>query len=95
MVDPKKVDFNQLPKKFCDGALGAFNKDAIMFCIASGNNLDPFATTPQIAKSIAMFFTQQIDKYEKQFGTIDMTVPPIPSPFQSSDINDGSDADKK
>ena len=86
MVDPQKVDFNQLPKKFADGALGAFGKDAIMFAIASGNNLDPFATTPKIAKSMAVFFTQQIEKYEKQFGVIDMTAPPIPSPLQSSDF---------
>jgi hypothetical protein len=86
MVDPTKIDFNQLPKKFADGALGAYNKEAIMFAITSGNNLDPFATTPQVAKSIAMFFTQQIEKYEKDFGIIDMTAPPIPSPLQSSDL---------
>ncbi len=87
MVDPKKVDFTQLPKKFCDGALGAFNKEAIMFCIASGNALDSYATTPQVAKSIALFFNQQIANYEKQYGTIDMTVPEIPSPLQSSDLD--------
>ena len=86
MVDPKNVDFNQLPKKFCDGALGAFNKDAIMFCLTSGNSLDSFATTPQVAKSIAMFFTEQIQKYEKQFGEVNMTPPLIPSPIQSSDL---------
>ncbi len=86
MIDPTKIDFNQLPKKFADGALGAFNKDAIMFSITSGNSLDSFATTPQVAKSIEIFFTQQIEKYEKQFGVIDMTIPPIPSPLQSSDL---------
>lgn len=87
MVDPTKIDFNQLPKKFCDGALGAFNKEAIMFCMTSGNNLDPFATTPKIAKSIALFFTEQIKNYEKQFGEIDMSAPEIPSPFQSTDFD--------
>jgi hypothetical protein len=86
MVDPKNVDFNLIPKKFCDGALGAFNKDAVMFCIASGNSLDSFATTPQVAKSIALFFTEQIEKYEKQFGVIDLTPALIPSPIQSSDL---------
>jgi len=91
MVDPTKVDFSQLPKKFCDGALGAFNKEAIMFCMASGNNLDPYATTPKIAKSIALFFTQQIENYEKQFGTIDMSVSDIPSPFQSADFKPGEE----
>jgi hypothetical protein len=86
MVDPTKVDFNQLPKKFCDGALGAFNKEAIMFAITSGNSMDPYATTPQVAKSIAIFFGQQIEKYEKQYGTIDMTPAPIPSSIQASDL---------
>lgn len=86
MVDPQKIDFNQLPKKFCDGALGAFNKDSIIFCMTSGNSLDPYATTPQIAKSIAKFFSQQIENYEKKFGEIDMTIPLIPSPMQISDL---------
>lgn len=89
MVDPKKIDFNQLPKKFCDGALGAFSKDAVMFAITSGNNLDPFATTPRMAKNIAIFFNQQIEKYEKQYGEIDMNPPLIPSPIQSSDLQGG------
>ncbi len=86
MVDPKKVDFNQLPKKFCDGALGTFNKEAIMFCLTSGNNLDSYATTPQVAKSIAMFYSEQIANYEKQFGEIDMTAPLIPSPITPSEL---------
>ena len=86
MVDPTKVDFNQIPKKFCDGALGAFNKEAIMFAMTSGNNLDSFATTPQVAKSISMFFAEQIAKYETQFGSIDMTPALIPSPIDSSDL---------
>ena len=63
MIDPQKVDFNQLPKKFADGALGAYSKGAIMFAVTSGNTLDSFATTPQVAKSIAIFFNQQIEKY--------------------------------
>lgn len=94
MIDPKKVDFNQLPKKFCDGALGAFGKDAVMFAITSGSNLDPYATTPRMAKNIAIFFNQQIEKYEKQFGVIDMSPPLIPSPIQATDLENG-DENKK
>ena len=86
MVDPQKVDFNQIPKKFCDGALGAFGKDVIMFATSSGNTLDAYATTPRVAKDIAQFFARQIENYEKQFGVIDMTPQPIPSPIQSSDL---------
>jgi hypothetical protein len=91
MVDPTKVDFNMLPKKFCDGALGNFSKGAIMFSMASGNNLDSYATTPQVAKSIAMFFTEQIAKYEKQFGEIDMSTPEITSPFNAADFKPGEE----
>lgn len=86
MIDPQKIDFNQLPKKFCDGAIGAFNKDVFYFGITSGNNIDVFATTPKVMKDVAIFFNNHIANYEKQFGVIDMTIPPIPSPLQSSDL---------
>ncbi len=86
MIDPKKVDFNKLPKKFCDGAVGAFNKDLFFFAVTSGNNIDPFATTPRIMKDIALFLEKNIANYEKQYGTIDMTAPPILSPLQKSDF---------
>ncbi len=86
MVDYTKVDINQLPKKFCDGAIGSFGKDLVVFCMASGNNLDSFATTPQIAKDIAKFFATQVENYEKQFGVIDMTPTLIPSPIQSAEF---------
>jgi hypothetical protein len=92
MIDPQKVDFNQLPKKFCDGAVGAFKKDLFFFAMTSGNNVDVFATTPRIMKDIAIFLNKHIENYEKQFGTIDMSIPDIPSPIQVSDL--GS-SDKK
>jgi hypothetical protein len=88
MIDPKKIDFNQLPKKFCDGAIGAFNKDLFFFGMTSGNNLDVFATTPRVMKDIAMFLGKHVENYEKQFGEIDMTIPEIPSPLQMSDFGD-------
>ena len=86
MIDPKKVDINQLPKKFCDGAIGAYGKELFSFAITSGNNLDSFATTPQIMKSIAIWMNKQIQNYEKQFGVIDMTPPPIQSHIQRADL---------
>jgi len=87
MIDPTKIDFNQLPKKFADGAVGAFNRDVFYFGITSGNTLDVFATTPQVMKDITQFFQRHVDNYEKMHGVIDMTAPPIPSPLQSSDLN--------
>ncbi|MDE2031178.1 MAG: hypothetical protein KGI58_02905 [Patescibacteria group bacterium] len=86
MIDPQKIDFNQLPKKFGDGAIGAFNKDVFYFGITSGNNLDVYATTPRVMKDIAIFFNKHIENYEKQFGVIDMSAPLIPSPLHSSDL---------
>ncbi len=93
MIDPKKIDLNQLPKKFIDGAIGAHGKDIFSFVLTSGNNLDSFATTPQIMKSIAIWINGQIQTYEKQFGEIDMTPTKIQSPIQIADL--GNFGDKK
>lgn len=86
MIDPSKIDMNQLPKKFCDGAIGAYGKEFFSFAFTSGNNLDSFATTPQIMKSIATWMNGQVQNYEKQFGEIDMTPPQIQSPIQMADL---------
>ncbi len=86
MIDPTKVDLNQVPKKFCDGAIGAHGKEIFSFIITSGNNMDAYATTPQIMKSIAMWMNEQVQNYEKQFGEIDMVIPQIQSPIQVADL---------
>ncbi|OGD67425.1 hypothetical protein A2442_02875 [Candidatus Campbellbacteria bacterium RIFOXYC2_FULL_35_25] len=86
MIDPTKINLNELPKKFCDGAIGGYAKDLFSFAITSGNNLDSFATTPQIMKSIAIWINKQVAEYEKQFGEIDMTPPLIQSPIQAADL---------
>lgn len=86
MIDPTKIDMNQLPKKFCDGAIGAYSKEFFSFALTSGNNLDSFATTPQIMKSIAIWVNAQVENYEKQHGVIDMTPPQIQSPIQMADL---------
>jgi hypothetical protein len=91
MIDPTKINMNQLPKKFCDGAIGAYAKELFSFAFTSGNNLDSFATTPQTMKSIAIWMNKQIENYEKQFGEIDMTQPEIASPIQMSDLKDLGD----
>ena len=90
MIDPNKIDINQLPKKFCDGAIGAHNKELFYFALTSGNNLDSFATTPHVMKSIAAWINGQIKKYEEAFGEIDMT---IESPIQMKDL--GNSGEKK
>jgi len=86
MIDPTKIDLNQLPKKLCDGAIGGYNKEIFSFVLTSGSNLDSFASTPQTMKSIALWMSAQIENYEKQFGTVDMTPPAIQSPLQAADL---------
>jgi hypothetical protein len=86
MVDPTKININSLPKKFIDGAIGAHGKEFFSFVLTSGNNLDSFATTPQVMKSIAIWMKQQVESYEKQFGAIDMNPPKVVSPIQASDL---------
>jgi hypothetical protein len=94
MIDPKKINMNELPKRFCDGAIGAFGKELFSFGLTSGNSLDSYITTPRIMKSIAIWMNNQIQDYEKQFGEIDMAEPQIPSPIQISDLKKPGD-DKK
>lgn len=94
MIDPTKVNMNELQKKFIDGAIGAYGKEIFSFSLTSGNSLDSFATTPQIMKSIAIWISGQVQNYEKQFGEIDMTVPKISSPIQMADLKKPGD-DKK
>lgn len=86
MIDPTKVNLNQLPKKFCDGALGAHGKGIFHFAFTSGSGLDVYATTPQIMKSIAVWIGKQVETYEREFGEIDMTPPKIQSPIQMNDL---------
>ncbi len=86
MIDPAKVDINQLPKKFCDGAIGGYNKEVFSFALTSGNSLDSFAATPQVMKSISVWMNGQIQGYEKQFGEIDTLPPEIQSPIQAADL---------
>lgn len=86
MVDPKKINLNQLPKKFIDGAIGAHGKEGFSFVLTSGTDLHSFMTTPMTMKSISEWMSKQVDDYEKQFGAIDMTPPAVVSPLQASDL---------
>ena len=87
MIDPKKVNMNELPKKFVDGALGAYSREFFSFALTSGNTLDSYSSTPRIMKSIAQWMSKQIENYEKQFGVIDMSPPKVLSPLQASDLD--------
>ncbi|OHB05526.1 MAG: hypothetical protein A3A26_03555 [Candidatus Zambryskibacteria bacterium RIFCSPLOWO2_01_FULL_47_14] len=87
MIDPKKINMNELPKKFVDGAIGAYGREFFSFALTSGNTLDSYSSTPRIMKSIALWMMKQIENYEKQFGEIDMSPPKVISPIQASDLD--------
>jgi len=87
MIDPTKLNINQLPKKFIDGAIGSHGKEGFSFVLTSGSDLHSFMTTPMTMKSISEWMAKQVETYEKQFGVIDMTPPAIVSPMQSSDLS--------
>jgi len=87
MIDPKKINMNELPKKFVDGAVGAYGREFFSFALTSGNTLDSYSSTPRIMKSIALWMMKQIENYEKQFGEIDMSPPKVVSPIQASDLD--------
>ncbi len=91
MVDPTKINMNQLPKKLIDGAVGAYGKEAFYYALTSGNNIDSFASTPQVMKSIAEWMSKQVENYEKQFGVIDMSPSAVQSPIQINDLKGPED----
>ncbi len=95
MIDPTKIDINQLPKKFIDGAFGSHGKEGFSFVLTSGNELHSFVATPTIMKSIANWANDQVKKYEKTFTEIDMTPPQITSPIQMADLKKPGDKDNK
>lgn len=94
MIDPTKLDMNQLPKRYIDGAIGTYGKEGFSFVLTSGNNLDSFMTTPVTMKNIANWLVKQVQDYEKQFGAIDLTPPAIISPLQASDLNNRGNNNK-
>ncbi len=89
MIDPTKININELPKKFCDGAFGTYGKEFFAVTLTSGNALDSFAITPHIMKSISEWMSEQVASYEKQFGKIDLSPTEIVSPIQINDFKGG------
>ena len=87
MIDPKKINMNELPKKFVDGSFLTYGREFFSFALTSGNTLDSYSSTPRIMKSIALWMMKQIENYEKQFGEIDMSPPKVISPIQASDLD--------
>ncbi len=84
-----RININDLPKKFCEQSFGSFGKEVFVVSLISGKNLDTYALTPQIMKSISRWMNGQVETYESKYGEINMEPAPIQSPIQSNDLKKG------
>lgn len=86
MIKPKDgEDFltliNAAPKRFADGMFGGFNKSTFFFAVTSGEDYTGFATTVEQMKVFYNWLKDNVERYEKEHGVIELTGPVI-SPFQ-------------
>jgi len=65
------MDFNKIPKLFCESLTIGFAKHAFYFGFSSGVNQSAFAVPPEVAKGLIEGLTQKVAEYEKAFGPID------------------------
>ncbi len=84
------MDFNKVPKQFCENITVAFSQEFFVMGMLAGETGVMYALTPQHMKRLSQYLDHQITDYEKQFGTIDAKwVPGIQSPIQTKDIMGG------
>jgi len=53
----------------------AFDEEAFVFLIFSGNQARQFSASPKHAKRIELLLVKQIAEYEKKFGKIETQLP--------------------
>lgn len=82
---PQPLDLAQVPKQLCENVLIGFNGESFMVGMVVGNNLAPYALTPEHAKRLAKLLAEKIALFEKQYRSIEEN-PKIPSPMQISDL---------
>lgn len=82
------MDFNQVPKQFCDDVTVGFRDDTFAVVLRSGNTGHAFAFSPEHTKRLAQYLTYQVEQYEKKYQEIDAVWSPnIQSPIQPDDLN--------
>jgi hypothetical protein len=90
------MDFNKVPKQFCENITVAFSQEFFVMGMLTGESGVIYALTPQHMKRLSQYLSHQIADYEKQFGAIDATwVPGIQSPIQTKDIMGGEEKEVK
>lgn len=84
------MDFNKVPKQFCENITVAFSQEFFVMGMLAGESGIMYALTPQHMKRLSQYLAHQIADYEKQFAAIDAKwVPGIQSPIQTKDIMGG------
>ena len=87
-MDPQKpLDLAQVPKQLCENVLVGYSGESFLVGMVVGNNLAPYALTPEHAKRLAKLLAEKVALFEKQYRLIDEE-PKIPSPMQVSDLGD-------
>jgi len=82
------MDFNAIPKQFCENVVAGHSEENFVMVMSVGNTANAYALTPPHMKRLVQSLTHQIDEYEKKFGPIEAKWSPgIESPLQSKDIN--------
>ena len=67
------MDFNKMPKLIADRTHLNSNKAWFFFGFSSGDDDSAFLLPPQSAKGFSEQLQKMIERYEKEFGPIDMT----------------------
>jgi hypothetical protein len=81
------LDITQIPKQLCENVLIGFDGESFMIGMIVGNNLAPFALTPEHAKRFAKLLAEKVALFEKQHRPIEEE-PKIPSPMQITDLGE-------
>ncbi len=83
MIDPTKVNINDIPKQFIDAGLAAHTKEFFYVILGSGNALNGFATSPSQFKALANMMSKNLELFEQKYGIIVQNdKEPIISPIQ-------------
>lgn len=84
------MDWNKLPKQFCDSTSVAFRDESFFVAMTAGSNGTAYSLTPKHAKNFLKSLQYAIEKYEEQFGEIESNWEPgVKSPLQQSGPDQG------
>ena len=81
------MDFNKIPKQFCDNMLTGHSKESFVLVMIAGETAQAYAFSPAHAKRVMQSLEHHVGEYERTFGEIDAKwTPGIESPIQTKDI---------